>query len=381
VLASYPSVWLNEAQPDNRNGAADNFGEREPWVELHNSGPVPLSLAGYYLADNFTNLSQWAFPATAVIQPGEYLLVWADGEPSETSGTNYHASFRLGVPSGSVVFSRSLGATPQVLDYLNYGNIGADHSFGAYPPGQASFRQEFYFPTPRGTNDPSGPQVALFINEWMAANTTFLRDPADQDFDDWFEIYNPNDERIDLTGYWLTDSLTNPNKFIIPTNITIASRGFLLVWADEESSQTQTNGDLHVNFRLSQGGEVIALHSPQGRLIDHVTFGSQTNNISQGRYPDGGDGPFLFMTSPTPRVSNVIAPAEIRFTGVTVANNILTLRWSAEPGRTYRVQYKNSLGDGNWNDLAGDVMASGAQATRTEPISSGQRFYRILLVQ
>ncbi|HXJ74985.1 MAG TPA: CotH kinase family protein, partial [Candidatus Dormibacteraeota bacterium] len=31
----------------------------------------------------------------------------------------------------------------------------------------------------------------VFINEWMAENTSFIADPADGLYDDWFELYNP----------------------------------------------------------------------------------------------------------------------------------------------------------------------------------------------
>ena len=55
----------------------------------------------------------------------------------------------------------------------------------------ALFRRQFAYPTPRATNNPAVPPVTVFINEWMAANTSFLADPADGDYDDWFELYNP----------------------------------------------------------------------------------------------------------------------------------------------------------------------------------------------
>ena len=37
-LPPYDPLWLNELQPENTAGPVDNFGEREPWIELHNAG-------------------------------------------------------------------------------------------------------------------------------------------------------------------------------------------------------------------------------------------------------------------------------------------------------------------------------------------------------
>lgn len=47
--------------------------------------------------------------------------------------------------------------------------------------------------------------MRALINEWMAANSATLADPADGDFDDWFELYNPDPYPVDLSGYQLTD--------------------------------------------------------------------------------------------------------------------------------------------------------------------------------
>ena len=57
--------------------------------------------------------------------------------------------------------------------------------------------------------------------------------------------------------------------------------------------------------------------------------------------------------------------------------------WSAVPGKKYRVQFKTSVADPAWNDLAGDVTATDATGFK-EDASAGaeaQRYYRVLLVQ
>jgi hypothetical protein len=267
------------------------------------------------------------------------------------------------------------------VDYINYRDVGADRSYGSSPDGQLSFRQRFDYPTPRATNNPAVPPVTVFINEWMAANNSFLADPADGDHDDWFELYNPTTNVVSLAGYTLTDVLGDATKFTIPPGITVTARGFLLVWADEEQGQTRTNGDLHVNFRLSQGGEAIGLFDPAGRAIDTITFGSQTNDISEGRWPDGGSSVY-YMRTPTPRAANALSAGVVHLNSIVFsAPNLVTLTWQAEPGRIYRVQYKNDLGEAEWTSLPGDVEALGATASKADATVNGvaQRFYRVLL--
>lgn len=57
---------------------------------------------------------------------------------------------------------------------------------------------------------------------------------------------------------------------------------------------------------------------------------------------------------------------------------LTTVSWQSVSGKTYRVQYKNSLADPGWNDLPGDVTASSATATKTDTTKAGQpqRYYR-----
>jgi len=382
--APYPLLWLSEVQPRNASTLADNTGDFDPWIELHNGGSTNLSLDEFALSDAYDTLGKWTFPPGINLAPGAFLLVWADAEPGETLGTNLHANFRLNPTNGSVALSRVVDGGAQLIDYLNYSGVGPDDSFGAWPPGQGSFRQQFNFPTPRSTNDPS---ALLFINEWMAANTGIVTDPADYAADDWFEIYNPSTMSVELAGFHLTDNPQDPTKFTVPAGISVPAQGFLLVWADEEGSQTVPGGDLHVNFKLDQLGEWIQLRDPSGRLLDSVHFSEQTNNISQGRWPDGAATSY-FMTVPTPRGFNLITsipPQDIHIIDVRVTPppNSVTLIWDSQSGRNYRVLFKHALTESAWTDLPGDVHATGPTAMKTDTSlgANTQRFYRIQLVE
>jgi hypothetical protein len=60
-------------------------------------------------------------------------------------------------------------------------------------------------------------------------------------------------------------------------------------------------------------------------------------------------------------------------------NGVVTLSWSAMPGATYLVQFKDDLNAPTWNDLPGLVTATGELATRTDTAPIGnQRWYRIV---
>jgi hypothetical protein len=131
-------------------------------------------------------------------------------------------------------------------------------------------------------------------------------DPADGNFEDWFELYNASSNTVSLAGYFLTDELTNKFKFQIPSGVTIPPYGYLLVWADNETQQNAVNtGDLHANFSLAKGGDSIGLFTPDGLAIDSITFLGQITDVTTGHFPDG-TGPLNFMFDPTPRAANYL---------------------------------------------------------------------------
>jgi hypothetical protein len=231
-----------------------------------------------------------------------------DGQPEQSTSVEWHTGFRLTEGSGSLALARLFHGQPQVMDYLNYSDLPAGISFGAWPDGQPIERQAFFYATPGGPNDPSVAPLQIAINEWMASNTRTLADPADGQFDDWLELYNAGPDPANLAGYFLTDRLGDPFRFRIPAGYVIPPGGFLLVWADSQPGQNRAERpDLHVSFRLERDGEAIGLFAPDGVLVDAVTFGRQTNDVSQGRLPDGAAS-FQFLRSATPRQSNVPLP-------------------------------------------------------------------------
>ncbi len=372
-LPKFPDVWLNELQLLNLNGATNEFGVREPWIEIFNHGDTMVSLNGWHLTDHPTNLTRWAFPNGSTLLPGERRIVWLD---MRSSTTTLHANFRVAANAGTVALVFPMEGTPVVLDEIDYNLVPSDRSLGRFPEGDSGNFQILARATPGSANDGSTPIPQIFINEWMAGNTTTM-DPSDGQFDDWFELYNPNNVPIELAGFSLTDNLLDPReRWPIPGGWSIAPHGFLRVWADADSPTNSAH--LHANFKLDRLGESIGLFAPNGVMIDSVTFTNQTNNISQGRWPDGANE-LRFFTNASPAMSN----AENSIIQITSASltpeNKVTLRWTSQIGRTYQIQFKTNLNQPDWNTLT-ETTAIGATTQTIESTTlPAHGFYRIKL--
>ena len=136
----------------------------------------------------------------------------------------------------------------------------------------------------------------------MARNNSTITDPQG-DYDDWIELVNITSETVDLSGMYLSDNPENPLKWQFPQGTKIEPDHFLIVWADEDG---RDEPGLHANFKLSSQGETIWLFDIDERdnvLLDSVTFGIQTPDISFGRYPDG-HGAMQILSTPSPSTPN-----------------------------------------------------------------------------
>ena len=56
----------------------------------------------------------------------------------------------------------------------------------------------------------------IIINEGSNKNYSTIAD-EDGDYEDWIELYNAGSTSIDLSNYYLTDNLSNPTKWVLPT--------------------------------------------------------------------------------------------------------------------------------------------------------------------
>ncbi len=130
----------------------------------------------------------------------------------------------------------------------------------------------------------SSSRADIWISEFCADNTGDLL-TVDGEESDWIELQNSGTSAMDIGGWYLTDKASERTKWSFPSGTTIASNGFLIVFADG-AAVAQTNGELHANFSLSKDGEYLGLFLPDGEtVVDAYTpgFPVQFEGLSYGR--------------------------------------------------------------------------------------------------
>jgi hypothetical protein len=126
----------------------------------------------------------------------------------------------------------------------------------------------------------------LFINELMADNTNGLQDGNAQ-FEDWIELYNPNDFDVYLVDYYVSNDSSNLTKYQLSSDgepFVVQPKSYKLLWCDRATSQ----GADHVGFELSKAGAKLLLTAPDGEtIIDQIIYPALEANMAFGRSSDG----------------------------------------------------------------------------------------------
>ncbi len=140
-------LQLNEIMPINHLTIADEAGEFDDWFEIYNSGDAPVALGDYWATDDPADTTGWAFPDT-LLDPGGFLLVWADNDPEQGS---LHATFKLSGSGEALLLYRNAS----LVDSTSFQAAAADTSFARFPDGSGPWEWTA-LPTPGAANTPTG---------------------------------------------------------------------------------------------------------------------------------------------------------------------------------------------------------------------------------
>lgn len=204
------------------------------------------------------------------------------------AGDGIYGGFIPGFAAGTFLRYYVQAASANTAKSVSYLPVGAEHDVFIYTVAPAS----------SGTSD-------VVINEVMAQNLSSVADNAGE-FDDWIELYNKGTAAIDISGFYLTDNPLNLNKWDIPAGTIIQPGDYLIVWADEDSSQ----GPYHANFKLSGTGEVLFLLDTAQQLVDSVSWGQQTVDMGLARRPNG-TGSFVIQGQTFSANNDNVSVAEV----------------------------------------------------------------------
>ncbi len=283
--------WLADAPP----GGSD-------WIELYNAhASLPVALQGIYLG---TSNALFQVRSLSFVAPRGYVQLFADGNPGQD-----HLDFNLPKEGGAIVL---YDATGLELSRVVYGSQLENVTQGRLPNGSSTIVEFPVSPSPAASNF-AATYTGPHLNEIMARNQSASVGPYGQ-YADWIELENPNSTAVDLSGMRLSDSPSNPVKWIFPAGTSIEASGYLVIWCDgSQPGSTTAGGALNTGFALGGASGGVYLFNSLGQRVDAVEYGFQLPDRSLGL----ANGQWSLSASPTPGQFN---------TGPATLGNVSNLR-------------------------------------------------------
>ncbi len=149
--SSASNLILNEIMASNATTVEDEDGDAGDWIEIYNSSSQSVQLNGYGLSDDYNEPFKWVFP-DVMLEPGEFLLVWATGKNRRDPESEMHTNFSIAEAGEEVILTDYNGTR---LDELPPTEIPTDISIGRKPD---EFDTWYFFdePTPGAANTTTG---------------------------------------------------------------------------------------------------------------------------------------------------------------------------------------------------------------------------------
>ena len=134
LLAAQPII--SEFVASNNSSFSDGFGGDPDWIELTNVGDMSVDLEGYYLTDDASDPFKWQFSSSTILNPNEYLVVFASDLNTIDPAGYWHTSFKLDAdgeqvaladPNGVILSQFGAGSSdyPSQLTDVSYGVSGS----------------------------------------------------------------------------------------------------------------------------------------------------------------------------------------------------------------------------------------------------------------
>jgi len=383
-------------------------GNDADWIELVNLAPTNVNIGGWFLTDDIQTPKKYRIPDSTML-PGNAYLVFNEsqfgfGLSEYGEGVYVFAANAIGTLSG-FYHGFEFSGSPNGMSFGRYVNSQGEEHFvlqsantpwaaNAKPSvGPVVFAELMYNPLTaleefiELENITSGP-VALYC--------TYTNEPG----------YGASA----VTNTW---RIRDGVDFDFPQGTVLPAGGLLLVVGFDPSTNAAQVAAVRAQYsipasvplygpysgKLSNGGESINLLSPDrpdvvGAVItvpyvlrDKLTYGevapwppeADGDGASlqrRDRLAYGNDPTNWFGALPTAGKANTFAPPTILRLAVNGSSAVLTV--SAASGRSYTLEYRDSLASGSWSTVVPAVVAPGPIATLTNTgVPVTQRFYRV----
>ena len=155
VTNTWAPLRINEWLASNHTFLDPADNSTDDWIEIYNPTASPVSLSSWIIGDSGIN---YTIPAGYTVPAGGFLLVWADNQIAQNTGTGQlHVPFQLSSSGDTINLT---APDNQAIDSVQFGPQTTDVSEGRYSDGTPGSHPLTY-PSPLGRNIFTVPSITL----------------------------------------------------------------------------------------------------------------------------------------------------------------------------------------------------------------------------
>ena len=293
-------INYNPVGPSEAEESAGFGGDDFEFIELHNTTGTAINLLGVRLTDgveyDFFDSGSLAAGERAVVVANQAAFEMRYGEGVRILGqyagnlNNDGERVRLKNGVGDTLFSVGYGDNDPWP--VAAGGLGA--TLELVSSGTPSDRQTKWYSWQSSFENGGTPGTAGVGSTGVVINEVLARTENPITLSDSIELHNASNAAVDVSGWFLSDSLDNLFAYEIPAGTVIPAGGYVVLDEDDFNADADdegfalngTNGESVYlvqgtkDATADQGGNVTG-------FADDIHFGGTTNGTTLGRVPNG----------------------------------------------------------------------------------------------
>jgi hypothetical protein len=174
-------------------------------------------------------------------------------------------------------------------------------------------------------NDPQGQEQIVYLPIRLSELFIDPGDPLTDANDEWVEIYNPNEEPVDLDGYTIFTGATFNYHYIFSDGVILEPHVYMTVTSGESS------------LSLSNSGGAAKIVAPDGTILDQTTYTKATTGNAWAKDTSGN---WQWTVSTTKEAANIITalPPTIKKAAAAVKKAVKTTTTKKVTSKTTKVK-------------------------------------------
>lgn len=318
---------------------------KREWIEIYNAGSDDVDMTGWKFFESGTNHSLVFSPSESILKSGEYVIIVDDINSFKLDYKNYDgviidSSFSLSNTGEELSIRDKSGNVKDLISYIAPADSQSGYSLELDDDKWRMSYQEFGTPGEKNSKKPEEkiPDLPKEYTKGISI-TELFPNPSQSQYEEYIELYNGSNEKIDLRDWTLHDA-SKSGKYVFSESLIIEAKKYLAIFKSK------------FKFALNNSGnESVILLDPNGAEVARVEYNGSKKDASYNF--NGAKWRWSkFLTPDAPNILNNEPVGTLKIDDEIYVNVYANFFVSTSDGDGDKVKVTWDFGDGHKSYLA-----------------------------